>query len=272
MLIRMKPIPSVLDHLDRVEELLVSRRPAVFLDYDGTLTPIVERPELAVLSPDMREVIRSLSSRCPLAVVSGRDLADVRRLVGLEDVVYAGSHGFEIRLPHGEQRAPQVGTGFLDLLHRAESLLRDKLSSIPGALVERKKFSVAAHFRLVEPGRVREVEDAVEFARIELEGLRRTEGKKVFELQPDVDWHKGRAVLWLMDALNLAEDDFLPIYLGDDVTDEDAFEALQGRGLGIVVGERRLGPSRAAYALENVDQVARFLKELGRLMDQFRSS
>ena len=95
-------MPELASALDRWEELgphLREKRPAVFLDYDGTLTPIVARPELAVLAEEMRRTVRTLAARCPVAIVSGRDRTDVQRLVRIEGLIYAGSHGFDIAGP-----------------------------------------------------------------------------------------------------------------------------------------------------------------------------
>ena len=97
--------------------------------------------------------------------------------------------------------------------------------------------------------------------------LRMSPGKKVFDLQPNIDWNKGKAILWLLDALQLHRDDVLPIYIGDDVTDEDAFQALRGCGLGIVVkGAHRT--TKAQYALDDPGQVRQFFDELIRAHEE----
>lgn len=121
----------------------------VFLDYDGTLSPIVPRPEDAVLSPAMQAVLLQLSGRCPVAVVSGRDLADVRSRVGVRGIAYAGSHGYDfVTADGGEWRHPE-GERFIPLLDRVEAALSEALANIPGAQIERKRFSLSAHFRRV---------------------------------------------------------------------------------------------------------------------------
>ena len=116
---------------DEIRTLLSGRRVAVFLDYDGTLTPIVERPEDALLPAETRAAIERLAALAPVAIVSGRDLADVRRLIGIEGITYAGSHGFDVVLPDGS--AHQRGTEFLPALDAAERDLRARLASVPGA-------------------------------------------------------------------------------------------------------------------------------------------
>jgi trehalose-phosphatase len=254
-------LPSALDKISEIRG--GNRRWVVFLDYDGTLTPIVARPEAAVLDPAMREIVRRLAGEVKVAVISGRDLADVRERVGLSELIYAGSHGFDIAGPGGLRKENEEAQACLPVLDGAEKALREKLASIPGAQVERKKYSVAVHYRNVAEEREAEVGDVVETIAKEHPKLRRSGGKKVYELQPGIDWHKGRAVLWLLETLGLNGSDVLPLYVGDDLTDEDAFLGLQGRGVGIVVRDEAR-PSAALYALENPEEVGKFLELLMR--------
>ena len=256
-------LPSALEALEDILRDAGPAGPAVFLDYDGTLTPIVERPEDAVLSGAMRETVKTLASRCTVGVISGRDLPDVRALVGLDDLFYAGSHGFDIRGPGGRTEQLEEGKEQLPALDRAEQALREGIVGIDGAQVERKRFSVATHYRRVAPERAEEVAALVRRVCDDNPGLRRAEGKKVFELQPDVDWNKGHALLWLLDVTGAG--DALPVYIGDDTTDEDAFRVLRERGAGIVVadGDR---PTDARFVLRDPGEVGRFLDALaGRL-------
>jgi len=208
------------------------RRLAIFLDYDGTLTPIVERPEDAVLAEETRAVLRRLAQRHTVAIVSGRDLKDVRARVGIDALHYAGSHGFDIAGPGGSRVHEAARAAEPRLAAAADELVRDT-ATLPGVQVERKRFAIAVHYRRARDADRDAVQAAVDRALAHHAGLRKTGGKKVFELRPDVDWDKGRAVLWLLRALDLEA--ALPVYIGDDDTDEDAFRALGGRGIGIVV-------------------------------------
>lgn len=259
-------LPSALASMDDIRGLMTAKRPFVALDYDGTLTPIVERPELAILSDEMRSAVTALANQCTVAVISGRDLIDVKRLVGIDNLFYAGSHGFDISGPAGRRIASQQGAEFLPALDSAEKALRPLLGDIPGTQIERKKFSIAVHYRRVEKDRVQAVEDAVDQVLAEHTGLRKGTGKKVFELQPEIDWHKGKALCWLMDALDLDRPDVLPFYIGDDVTDEDAFRVLQASGVGVVVKDDHAGDSprrsTARYALDDCREVQQFLEAL----------
>jgi len=238
-----------------------NRRLAVFLDYDGTLTPIVPRPELAVISEEMRATLKRLVRLCTVAIISGRDRPDVAEKVGVRDLVYAGSHGFDIAGPEGTRIARAEGEADRDELRAAARELREALASVDGAIVEEKAFGVAVHYRQVPESEAPRVEQAVDAAQERHPGLKRTAGKKVHEFRPGVDWDKGKALLWLLDALELSADDTLPLYLGDDVTDEDAFKALAGRGIGIRIGDDG-GRTHARYCLPDVAAVQCFLEEL----------
>ncbi|MFQ5877730.1 MAG: trehalose-phosphatase [Acidobacteriota bacterium] len=257
-------LPSALEERDEIAALLGDRRPAVFLDYDGTLTPIVSRPELAALSERMRRVLRELASRLPVAIVSGRDRADVARLVGLREMIYAGSHGFDIAGPGGLAMEHEEAGKCLPDLEAAEEVLRRELREIPASQVERKRFGLAAHYRNVAEELVPAVERAVDRALAGHGRLEKRGGKEVFELRPRLDWDKGKAVLWLLRALGLDAAGILPIFVGDDLTDEDAFLALADRGVGILVG-RPGHRTFATYSLRDSGEVGLFLDELAGL-------
>ena len=195
------PLPSALERQAEIRDRLRDKTAAVFLDYDGTLTPIVARPELAVLGEPMRQTLRELARHTPVAVVSGRDVQDVRRLVGLDDLVIAGCHGFDIAGPEGQLPGFQEGVRFLPEIDAAESELRLALHDVSGVLIERKKFSVAVHYRAVGDADLDTVREAVNETLRTHPRLRKLAGKKVFDLQPDIDWDKGKAVDWLLAAL-----------------------------------------------------------------------
>ena len=261
---RIRELPSALEHGGEIRALICGKRLAVFLDYDGTLTPIADRPQDAILSQSMRRRVRILASRCTVAIVSGRDVGVVRGFVGLEGLVYAGDHGFDIACPDGRSIQRREAEQYLESLVAAERSLRADLEGIEGAVFEIKTFSVAVHYRLVAPEAVPVVKKAVEAALAEHAGLRLIPGKKVLEILPAVDWHKGRAVLWLLAALELDSTDVVPVYVGDDITDEDAFRAIRGRGIGIVVGDAADGEraTAACYRVGDSDEVGRLLAVL----------
>ncbi len=250
-----------LDQLDDLLERLTEGRLALFLDYDGTLTPIVNRPEDAILSDEMRSLMLELADRTNLAVVSGRDLADVQDKVGLESIHYAGSHGYDISGPEGMRMQHEDARESLPDIGRAERELTEQLADVPGAHVERKHFAIAVHYREAAEKDIGRIESAVDEAVAKHGKLRKKGGKKIFELQPDVTWDKGRAVLWLLEQLDLTGSDVLPVYIGDDVTDEDAFEALHDRGIGIRVGPPEEATS-AHYLLQDTEELEQLFEHL----------
>ena len=151
---------------------------------------------------------------------------------------------------------------FLPALAAAEARLRDRLAGIAGHEIERKRFSIAVHYRHVADADLQKLTDIVDTVLAAQPGLRNGLGKKVFELRPDIAWDKGEAVQWLLDRLGLDQPGVLPIYVGDDITDEDAFRALAGRGLAVVVRDGDERVTAADYALAGTEDVRRFLAVL----------
>ncbi len=235
--------------------------PAVFLDYDGTLTPIVERPELATLSKEMRQALRQLSETCPTAVISGRSLDEVREMVGLNGIYYAGSHGFDISGPQPEGLEHHVAADSRQAIEEATALLTQAVGELPGVQVEPKSAAVAVHYRRASAGDAAAVLAAIDRVGAEVEGLRPSSGKKVVELRLARDWDKGKAVAWLLDQWRGKTPDLVPVYLGDDVTDEDAFRSLQQTGVTIFVGESE-ATSAARYSLTDSDEVLELIQHL----------
>ncbi len=252
-----RELPSALEQLDDSVGQ-GKRKLAIFLDYDGTLTPIVPRPEDAVLAPAVRDTVRDLAQACTVAIISGRDLADVRKLVGVEGMVYAGSHGFDIAGPKGAVAGGSERDQFLPMLADVEGELKKALAGIAGSQLERKKYSIAVHYRNVADGDLAAVETVVKDALHRYPKLRDLPGKKVHDLQPRIDWDKGKALLHVLRTLDLDRPEVLPIYIGDDITDEDAFAAVRRRGIGIVVRDEPR-PTVARLALNNPAEVHQWL-------------
>jgi len=265
-------LPSALDRIDELLARFAGRQPVVFLDYDGTLTPIVERPEDAVLSEAMRRVLERLAERFPVAVVSGRGRPDVEARVGLHGIYYAGSHGFDIAGPSGADVTFEAAAETVPVIEQVTRTLEEDLAGIPGAQVEPKRFTVAVHYRRVAPEDVERVETIVDRQVAAHPELRKAGGKKVWEIRPAIDWDKGRAVQWLLAVIararGLTPGTILPVYLGDDETDEDAFRALARHtppGVGVLVAQAAAESTQATaatYRLDDPDAVRRFLEAL----------
>lgn len=243
---------------------------ALLLDYDGTLTPIVDDPAAAHLSLTMRQVVHALLGhrRYRVALVSGRSLADLRTRIDDPRLYLAGNHGLEITAPGMTYCHPQAMQlrPHLTVLARE---LRHELQAIPGVWVEDKGLTLTVHMRQVQAAHVPIVQQQV-CHRLGPDLTRgvltlRT-GKAVLEIRPAVTWGKGEAVRWLVERM---QHDLLrarggTIYIGDDETDEDAFQVLDTGGIGIVVGSER-HHSAAAYAVASPEEVGQFLTALSTL-------
>ncbi|HKP74903.1 MAG TPA: trehalose-phosphatase [Longimicrobiaceae bacterium] len=226
-------LPHALERVgDWAEAWRRTGRLVLLLDFDGTLAPIVARPELAAMPDTTRAALDRLMAMpgVEAAVVSGRGLADVRERAGISGIAYAGNHGMEIHGPGIDRIHPEAAAA-RPVLERAAAGLRAALEGIPGAWVEDKQLTLSVHHRQTPSERVPEVREIMHRVVAGLEGVHLTEGKQVIEVRPNVDWNKGRAVLFLLDQMQPPAS--APIlYFGDDRTDEDAFRALAEHSAG----------------------------------------
>ncbi|MDT5175447.1 MAG: trehalose 6-phosphate phosphatase [Mycobacterium sp.] len=262
---RMSELPDALGAIGLANDYS-ARQPAVFFDFDGTLSDIVNDPDEARPAAGASEALQELAARCPVAVLSGRDLADVRERVGLPGIWYAGSHGFELTAPDGTHHQNDEAAAAIPVLERAATQLREQIGSIPGVVVEHKRFGVAVHYRNAARERVGEVSAAVRSAG-QHDALRVTTGREVIELRPDLDWDKGKTLRWVIDhLLDSGSGPLVPIYLGDDITDEDAFDAVRHDGVPIVVRHSDDGDraTAALFGLDSPAAVAEFTERLAR--------
>jgi len=227
------------------------------LDFDGTLAPIADDPDAPTITPAARRAVSRFvgSPRATVAVISGRELADLWPRVGLDGIVYVGNHGLE--LARGDESVIHPAADRCrPRLRRALDRIRERLAEVPGWQLEDKGVTATVHVRHTPASRVGEVRSAVEAAARTAEGeLRLTAGKQVFELRPAVDWDKGTAVRFLSDEV---PDGWVTVCLGDDVTDEDAFQAVLLDGIAVHVGSHR--QTAAPYRLPAQDAVAPFLE------------
>ena len=258
-------LSSALKSFKKIENQLKDKEVVLFFDYDGTLTPIVSHPKDACLSEEMRNMLIRLSNQCTLAVISGRGLNDIKSRVGIKGIYYSGSHGYEVEGPSIKMEY-EPALAFIETFDALEIELMNQLASVEGALVERKKFSIALHYRNVSESKVDLVEKAADWAVKKYPEIRKSYGKKVYELQPDLEWNKGKALEWLMEELNIEKMGSKIFYIGDDITDEDAFSAIKTYGIGILVGDQ-VCTTGAQYKLKDVDQTLRFLEMLADVIE-----
>ena len=232
------------------------------LDYDGTLVPIAARPEEALPPPALLTLLSQLLARShiTIVVVSGRALADLRTLLPVRGLVYIGTHGCEIGTADGGTRLLVPG-GMVSLaIARLRQELAPMLVDAPGLLLEDKRYTLALHYRLAQPQDMWVIDEFLAAVRayqrkgITLEVIH---GKKVVEVRP-VGSNKGKAVQFLLAGEHT---NTLPIYIGDDLTDEEAFTALDERGVTVVVADSPRA-SAAQYSLRDPREVLQFLSGL----------
>jgi trehalose 6-phosphate phosphatase len=259
-------MPQLLfDVLDEIaQRVRDASRLLLCLDFDGTLVPFAPDPAKVVLPPPMARILRALVEHesLNLAVISGRERNDLHRRVGIPGVIYAGNHGLDIGGPGFVFVEPTAASRTEDLRELAKALTTN-LHPIAGVIVEDKGLTISIHYRQV-------AEDALdELRRIVHSTLAATShpfvlgaGAKVHEIRPRVYWNKGTAVCWIRDQLG--EPRALPIYVGDDTTDEDAFNAIKDDGITVKVGVTT--ETAAHYRIEGPADVQRFLEWLNRTL------
>ncbi|TDH67513.1 hypothetical protein CCR75_008843 [Bremia lactucae] len=267
---------NALANFSELEAHFRNHRLVVFLDYDGTLTPIVKDPALALLSPMMKDTLEKLREKFITGVISGRSLRKIQNFVSIPQLYYAGSHGFDIEGPNGTSIKNQIAEQFVTDLHGVRDELEEHIKGIAGAEVEDNVFSISLHYRNVDPAFRTQIMNIAHDARDKHPRIRLNDGKMVYEFKPKIDWNKGKALLWLLKALGLDEhDDVYTIYIGDDVTDEDAFRLFQvqnkHKGVGIIVTEESL-PTDALFTLRDTSEVCEFLNRLIACGDNARST
>jgi alpha,alpha-trehalase len=259
---KMSSLPDALASFGQLAGVVSARRPAIFFDFDGTLSDIVDQPGAAALVAGADTALRSLAALYPVAVLSGRGLDDIRERVGIPGLWYAGSHGFEMVGPDGVYHHNETAAQAVPVLDEAAAALSERLASIPGVVVEHKRYAVAVHFRNAAPEAAAAVTAAVHDVG-NRSALLVTSGRMVVELRPNIDWNKGKTLQWIVDQV-AGEEPLLPIFVGDDLTDEDGFDAVLHDGIGIVVrhtedGDRATG---ARFALDSPDHVRQFIERL----------
>ncbi|WVZ05021.1 hypothetical protein V8G54_018367 [Vigna mungo] len=229
--------PSALDMFDQIIDASKGKQIVMFLDYDGTLSPIVEDPDRAFMSHSMRKTVRKLARCFPTAIVTGRCKDKVYNFVQLAELYYAGSHGMDIKGPtrsskyNKDSKAEailfQPASDFLPMIDEVYQQLVEKTKSTPGAMVENNKFCLSVHFRCVDEKKWSDLARQVKSVLKDYPKLRLTQGRKVLEIRPTIKWDKGKALEFLLESLGLANcSDVFPVYIGDDRSDEDAFKVM----------------------------------------------
>jgi trehalose-phosphatase len=245
---------------------MTSNQLVLMIDFDGTLSEIRENPSTARIQSDAQTALSELrdKSHIDVAVISGREISDVKNRVGLGDIWYAGNHGLEIDIGERQFVHPDA-VETVDILNRVCQELRDQFDSIDGCVIEEKRLTATIHYRAVEDERrIKLIQDtSQEFINENGNQLQITNGKQILEIRPAVNWNKGRAVTWILETMYSNLSQTLPVYIGDDVTDKSAFQAVVNNGIAILVGDR-LQQTKADYRVENPREVGQLLTWLTR--------
>lgn len=250
--------------LDEIKKIINNSALFLLLDYDGTLTRIRKTPQMAVINPRTKNLLNDISKngKIKLAVISGRSLSDIKSKIGLSSIIYSGNHGLEISGPKVKFKmfVPKESRKTIEEIRRQ---FKKEFSSINGVIIEDKGFGVALHFRQVHKRQIPAVKAG--FNKITGPYLSENKimikpGKMVFDVKPAISWDKGKAVLMLLKLKKRlwGKKTVLPVYIGDDITDEDAFSALKSKGITVFVGKNK--KTNAKYYLNNTSEVFKFLR------------
>ncbi|KAK9063157.1 hypothetical protein SSX86_017027 [Deinandra increscens subsp. villosa] len=277
--------PSALSSFSRMINEAKGKQIVVFLDYDGTLSPIVSDPDSAFMSDQMRAAVRDVSSCFPTAIISGRSRQKVYEFIKLEGLYYSGSHGMDTIGPalktnsydKGYQQRSfdnegnelmvfQPAQDFLPAIKKILTEVTKRTQNIPGVAIEDNKFCVSVHYRHVKDEDYGRLEKEVKSMLANYADFHMTNGKMVMEIRPSIKWNKGDALKYLLEALGFRESgDVFPIYIGDDRTDEDAFKVLRERGEGYpILVSATPRDTAALYSLHGPSEVQSFLTRLSR--------
>ncbi|WOG92796.1 hypothetical protein DCAR_0312072 [Daucus carota subsp. sativus] len=306
--------PSALSSFREIMNAARGKSIVVFLDYDGTLSPIVSDPDRAFMSNPMRSAVQEVSRHFPTAIISGRSRNKVYEFVKLKEVLYAGSHGMDIMGPPQQANTSyggkyetrtldendqefvtfQPAQEFLPQIEKMLKKLEKKTGEIDGVMIEDNRFCISVHYRHVKEQvydaispicrqistqltlnvcvfvqDYQKLEKLVERILKEYPKFHMTRGKKVLEIRPSIKWNKGHALEYLLETLGFTSssdnDDAVPLYIGDDKTDEDAFNVLKSRGAGFpIIVTSKPRQTAASYSLRDPSEVLSFLIRMAR--------
>ncbi len=236
----------------------------LLLDFDGTLSHLVDDPDDACLHEDIKKTLRELA-QCSLylGVVTGRSIQDIRKRIRLKNILYSGDHGFEIKGKEVSFQFP-LPSDYKKAIQEILIQIRKQLLTIPGVILQQKKYSTSIHYRMVDSSNLTSFKKKVKGILkpyIKSRRLKLFTGKKVYEIKPPVDWDKGKAIEKIAEELksrNLLLD-HKPVYIGDDVTDEDAFRSVNKLG-GVSIRVGKTKKSKAKFYLKNIQDVLNFLR------------
>lgn len=237
----------------------------LLFDFDGTLVPFKADPDAVYLSSDVSDRLCRLAKRpdATVGIISGRRLADLQERLKVEgDIYLAGFHGLEIQEPGGESFVHPGAAAAVPTMQKIAETIRPQLGELPGVFIEDKYFSIALHYREAQPAvRVVALSRFMDAARADVDSgkLRLLPGACVVELLPGAAWHKGSALQWIRERIERIHGPTFTVYVGDDVTDEDAFRVVGPDGMALSASERASG---AHFNVSGPEGVKRLLDSL----------
>jgi len=253
------------------KKILKSNSLLFFLDYDGTLVPFKERFTEVMTPKKIKQLIRQLikNPKVQLIIVTGRPLHEIKKLMKIKGVSFIALHGLHIETANGAQFSWKQADQARVLIKAIKEDMQGMLKDEKGAFLEDKELTIVLHYRLLPTNKIhmmkkkfKQTVQTIDEKRI----LEIINGAKVIEARPK-GWHKGKAIETFI-ATHVKEKNPLPIYIGDDITDEDAFQSLRKRGITIYVANRSKRKTTARYWVKNPDEVFSFLKSLSQLLNQ----
>lgn len=238
---------------------------ALFLDFDGTLIPFANSPADVHIPQKVRTLLKKLAEhpQCRLAIITGRTLEEIKQLVAIKGLTYAAVHGWEIEFSSGEMFQWNGYNQTKEAMDAIKAKAENIFAGEQGVILEDKGVTMALHYRMVPQEKSKIIID--DFTRLVDEMNTNScfqilQGSKVLEVRPR-GWDKGKAVSVILESMETISG-ILPIYIGDDTTDEDAFRMLLGKGITIVVLNGRKRSTHATYSLETPSEVHRFLADV----------
>lgn len=247
------------------KQVTIIKKPLLMLDFDGVLSAIAPTPDEAFISDNTVSLLKKCGELFPVAIITGRDLAEIKKKIDVKNILYIASHGLEWE-EDGKYYAKPIPREVSEAINLAKEEIKLLIENYPGMVFEDKPFTFAVHYRIMDPGLVKDFIKKVKSILkpiAEQYKLRLDHNLKTFELRPEINWDKGDSALFIEKHFNKKiGKKLIPIYIGDSLTDEDAFVALKENGITIRVGRSK--KSAAKYYIKNQKQVDSFLEWLVR--------
>lgn len=232
-------------------------------DFDGTLSPIVDDSKQASMQPEISPIIRDMVRHevVEIAVFSGRSIGDLKERVNLEGIALSGDHGFVIEMPSGQIYKPKSVSAKEDLqqqIARIEAIT----STLSGVKLEPKESSITVHYRQASDGTGEQLKSILETL-VEGSAFQLQSGRMCWEINPRIHWNKGSAYNWVKHEYFSEDIDLFEMYIGDDRTDEDVFQAMPPGSYPVFVkSSERNKAINAQYYLNSQTEVYTLLDKI----------